>query len=662
MTGRGRVVNRGARAALLLVSIVAAYGLAGAEARRPDPPPPLSIRITSPLGRTGAAGVVRIVAQVHGATPGAPVRFFVDNVMLGEVRDGPPYAVEWADENPFAPREITAEVVDPLGTTARDVVFLKPFEITETAEVSSVVLETAVQDRFGRFVTGIGPSGFTVLEDGLPQSLDVVRPETLPATYVLLIDSSQSMNRRMDFVRDAAASLAGYLRFSDRIVVAPFSKTIGTITGPTDDRQTVSDAIARIGSQGGTAIADSLVAAAGLMNGMEGRHALVLITDGYDEHSTRSFEEAIVAVQKSGTAVYVVGIGGVAGISIKGERMLKALATATGGRAFFPAREIELRPIHELVAADVQRRYLISYTPSNQKVDGTYRRITVTASDPTWVVRTRPGYFAPKPPPVRPSIEFTMVDTAKQLLDVSADDLQVFEDGAEQAVEVFQEAVTPISIVFALDESGSMKKAADTMKSAARSFVESLRPQDPLATMLFADKAFFAHDLSTNRSWALEAIDQYQANGGTALNDAVFNALMRLKGIEGRRVVVVMTDGRDENNPGTGPGSAHTFDDVIERLKSVEATVFPIGLGTRIDRDVLERLARESGGEAAFPEDVSLLGQEFRRIVENLRKRYVLGYTSTNSARDGKWRKVEIRSRRKGMVAVSRGGYFAPAR
>jgi VWFA-related protein len=200
------------------------------------------------------------------------------------------------------------------------------------------------------------------------------------------------------------------------------------------------------------------------------------------------------------------------------------------------------------------------------------------------------------------------------------------------------------------------------MKSAARSFVESLRPQDPLATILFADKALFAHDLSTNRSWALEAIDQYQASGGTALNDAVFNALMRLKGIEGRRVVVVMTDGRDENNPGTGPGSVHTFDDVLERLRSVEATVFPIGLGTRIDRDVLERLARESGGEAAFPEDVSVLGQEFRRIVENLRKRYVLGYTSTNSTRDGKWRKVEIRSRRKGMVAVSRGGYFAPAR
>lgn len=650
------------RAAWLLLVAVVAVARPGAAVRAPDPLQPLTIRITSPLGRTGMAGVLRIVAQVHGAAAGSPVRFFVDNVMLGQVQDGPPWALEWADDNPFEAREISAEVTDALGRSARDVVFLKPYEVTETAEVSSVVLEASVQDRFGRFVTGIGPDGFAVLEDGVAQTLDIVRPETLPATFTLLVDSSQSMNRRMDFVRDAAATLAGYLRPKDQIIVAPFSKTIGVLTGPTDDRQTVMDAISRIGSQGGTAIADCLIESARMVTGVQGRNAIILITDGYDEHSMHSFDDAIAAVQKSGAEVYVVGIGGVAGISIKGERALRRLAGETGGRAFFPAREIELKPVHELVAADVQLRYLISYTPKNQKVDGTWRKISVKASDPTWAVRTRSGYFAPKPPPVRPSVEFTMVDTARQLLDVSADDLLVFEDGVEQKVEVFQEAVTPISIVFALDESGSMKNAADAMKAAARSFVESLRPQDPLAMILFSDKSLFAHDLSTTRAWSLEAIDQYKASGGTALYDAVYDALARLRGIEGRRVVVVMTDGRDENNPGTAPGSAHRFDDVLERLHSVEATVFPIGLGTKIDRGVLERLAKESGGEAAFPLEVTGLGQEFRRIVENLRKRYVISYTSTNSTRNGKWRKVDIRSRRGGMTAVSRGGYFAPAR
>lgn len=649
---------------VLLIGLAAARALHGsASPAQSAAEPPIAVRITSPLGRTGATGLVRIVAQVNGSGPATKsVRFFVDDVLLGEVHDGPPWALEWSDENPFEPRQISVEASDALGHTARDAVFLKPFEVAEESKVSAVLLETSVQDRFGRYVTGIDAAAFSVAEDGVPQHLDLVRSETLPATYTLLVDSSQSMARRIDFVRDAAGTLAGALRAKDRIIIAPFSRTLTSVTGPTDDQRTVTEAISAITSKGGTAILDSLQAAAGMVSGLEGRHAIVLITDGYDEHSTVSIEDALGAVQRAGASVYVVGIGGVAGISIKGERLLRRIASETGGKAFFPAREFELRPVHQQVASDVQMRYVLAYTPSNQKVDGAWRKVTVTASNPAWTIRTRPGYFAPKPSPIRPSLEFTMIDTEKRLLDVAADDLQVFEDGAEQVIEVFQEAVEPISIVFALDTSGSMKKVTEEIKAAARSFVGSLRPQDPLALILFGDKARFAHDLSTNRQWSFDAIDRYKAIGGTALYDGVNDALLRLRGIAGRRVVIVMTDGRDENNPGTGPGSVQTFAGVLERLKAVDATVFTIGLGTKLDRTVLERLASESGGEAAFPEDVSGLGPEFRRIVENLRRRYVLGYTSTNSAHDGGWRKVEIRSRRPGVRVVSRGGYFAPAR
>jgi Ca-activated chloride channel homolog len=652
------------RAAFALAGLALALTTPLTGSIRPDNLLPLSVRITSPLGRTGATGVVRIVVQVSGDASAAvsSVRFFVNNHLLGESTEGPPWAVEWSDDNPFEPAEISAEVSDVLGRTARDAVLLKPYEVVERSEVSSVLVETSVQDSLGRFVTGISPAAFSLLEDGVPQVLDVIRPETLPATYTLLIDSSHSMHRRMDFVRRAAATLAENLRPQDRIVVIPFSKTLGTLTGPTNDRATVSETISGIRSAGGTAILDSVEQAAQIAAGMEGRQAIVLITDGYDEHSTHSFADVLASVQKSGASVYVVGIGGVAGISIKGERLLKQLAQSTGGRVFFPAREIELQPVHEQVAADVQQRYLLSYTPSNQKVDGTWRRIEVQAANAGWVVRAKPGYFAPKPPPVRPSLEFTMVDSNRQLLQVAASDLQVFEDGTEQQLEVFQEAVAPVSIVFALDTSGSMKKVAEQVKEAARSFVRALRPEDPLGLLLFSDRAQFAHDISTTRSWSLAAIDQYQANGGTALYDATWNALMRLRGIEGRRVVVLMTDGRDENNRGDGPGSVHRFDDVLEKLRTVDATVFIIGLGTRIDREPLQRLATESAGEAAFPEDVSSLPQEFRRILENLRRRYIIAYTSTNSSRNGAWRKVDIRSRHPGMTVVSRGGYFAPER
>ena len=433
------------------------------------------------------------------------------------------------------------------------------------------------------------------------------------------------------------------------------------MTGPTDDRATVSQAISNIRPNGGTAILDCLEEGAALGSALEGRHVLVLITDGYDEHSTKPFGDVLQTVQKDGATVYVVGIGGVAGHQPQRGTPAPPGRRGDGGKSLLSCPRVRVEPVHEQVASDVLQRYLIGYTPTNQKADGTWRHITLRTEDPSWTVRTRPGYFAPKPPPIRPSLEFTMIDTNRELLEVAAGDLQVFEEGTEQQLDVFQEAVAPVSIVFALDTSGSMKKVAEQVKEAARSFVQALRPEDSLGLILFADRAVFAHDLSTTRAWSLEAIDRYQASGGTALYDATWNALMRLRGVEGRRVVVLMTDGRDENNPGTGPGSVHGVDQVLERLRSVDATVFTIGLGSKIDREPLERLAQESGGEAAFPEDVSLLPREFRRILENLRRRYVISYTSTNS--DAGWRMAEggYSQPAAGVKVASRGGYFAPA-
>jgi len=634
------------------------------QAPVPQAPSPLVVRITSPLGRTGATGAVRIVAQVtpDGKDEVLAVRFYVDGVQLGEVHKGPPWGIDWTDDSPLDKREIRVDAVDSAGHVGSDSVTLPALEIVDHAEVSSVYVETSVQDKSGRFVTGMGPQGFQLTEDDVPQKLDLVRSEKLPATFTLLIDSSSSMSRRIDFVRDAAANLAGYLRPNDRIIVAPFSKHLEAVTGPTDDRQTVSDAIAAIEPGGGTAILNALSDTAKLISGVNGRHAIILLTDGYDEHSTASFDDALADVQRSGAAVYVVGIGGVAGISLKGERFLRQLASDTGGRAFFPSREIELRPIHELVASEVTLRYVITYTPTNQKVDGAWRKIAVKTMDPELKVRARPGYFAPKPPPVRPTIEFTLTDTNPTPHDMTIDELQVVEDGVPQKLEAFQEATTPVSIVFALDASGSMKKAAEPLKAAARSFVEQVRPEDSLATLLFSDKVRFEHDLTTRRDWSLDAINHYVANGGTALYDAVYDSLSRLKGIEGRRIVIVMTDGRDENNPGTAPGSAHSFAEVLEHLKKVDATVFTVGLGPKIDRPVLDQLAAVSGGEAYFPQDVSVLATDFNRILETLRRRYVISYTSTNSTRDGAWRKVDITSVRSGISVASRGGYFAPAK
>ena len=621
------------------------------------------MRITSPLGRLGLPGAIRIVAQVNHPPQLAleSVRFYVNDTLIGDDREGPPYAVEWTDANPFEPTRIRVDATDARGT-ASDSIELAPFEILETTGVSRVLLDATVLDKAGRFVGGLDAASFRVLENDEPQTIDLASIESLPVTYTLLVDASQSMHARMEFVRRAAGRLADFLRPDDRIVVAPFAKSVGPITGPTGDRDTVAGAVQAISSRGGTAISDGLIEASRLLPGTDRRHVIVLITDGYDEHSQAKMEDALVAVKSARAEVYVIGVGGIAGISLKGERALRQIAQQTGGRVFFPFRDQELPAVHEQVAGDVRQRYLLSFSPTNQVADGAWRRITVVTTDASHRIRTRAGYFAPKPPPVRPSLEFTVTGANRELVDLTRDDLVVLEDGVAQTVDTFQEAVAPVSVVLALDASGSMTRAADGVRTAALSFIEALRPEDALSVLLFADSSAFAHRLTTDRQQSIAAANAYIARGGTALYDGLTDALMAVKQADGRKVIVLLSDGRDEDNAGTGPGSARSQNDVFLALAQTDATIYPIGLGPRVDRAFLQRLAAESGGAAYFPDDVSNLRNDYSRIVEELRRRYVVSYTSTNGARDGAWRAVEITTRQDELTVRSRGGYAAPER
>jgi Ca-activated chloride channel family protein len=625
---------------------------------------PPSVRITSPLGRTGKPGAVRIVAQIAPAAGRAiaQVTFSVDGAAVATVKSGPPYAADWTDDNPFARRQIVVEAADDAGDVGRDEVVLQPFELTETSEVTSVLVEAGVYDARGRPIRSLAAPDFVLEEDGKAQKPDMISQETLPTLFALLVDSSQSMSRNMDFVREAAGRLTDYLRERDRVLVAPFAARLKAVTGPAHDRQTILDAVADIRAEGGTAVNDVVIETVTRLGGGEGRRVVVLITDAYDENSRATLDDAVAAAKRAGITVYTVGIGGVAGISMRGHDTLKALATATGGRAFFPARPDELPEVYEVLASDAQTRYLVTYTPTNQRRDGTWRTISLRTVARDLVVKARTGYFAPKPPPVRPSIEFTAMDVRNQYLQVSADDLLVLEDGVEQKVDTFQEATTPVSLVLALDASGSMKKSTDKVVEAARAFVQSVRPEDKLAVVVFADQSVVSQDLTYDRDAVGRTIDEYKAEGGTALYDALCDSFALVKPIPGRRAVVVLTDGRDENNPGTAPGSTRVYDDVKRALQESEVAVFTVGLGTKIDPERLKALAGMSGGQAYFPTEISELTAEFQRVTENLRHRYVIGYTSTNGKRDGSWRTVEIRSRTAGIVVSSRNGYFAPDR
>ncbi|MBL8137471.1 MAG: VWA domain-containing protein [Acidobacteria bacterium] len=624
-------------------------------------PAPLTVRLTSPLGRTGVPGVIRVVAQVQSTAPEGrlPVRFFVDDALIGLDEDGPPYSVEWTDENPYEARRIRVEA-STVDDIASDEVTLPPLEVLEETTVSSVLVEATVVDADGRYVGWLEKGDFTLFEDGAPQPLDLVQLQEVPTTFTLLVDASQSLNRRIRMVRAAALRLASKLRPGDRVIIAPFRTTVDATTGPTDDPTTIADAVSAIRSRGGTAILDALSTLPDKFSAIEGRHVVILITDGYDEQSKTTYDDALRALQRLQATVYVVGIGGVAGISLKGELLLRRIATQMGGRAFFPTREEELPDVHAAVAADAFRRYLLSYTPENQAADGRFRAITLKVVNPDYRIRTREGYFAPKPPPVRATIEFSAADVAGATPNLAIDDLRVTEDGVPQKVDTFQEAVAPISIAMLLDTSGSMRRALPAAQDAARAFVTALRPTDPLALIRFSDRVVFEHELSERREATLDAIGRLTASGGTALFDGLHDSMAFLRQRPGRRAIVLLSDGRDENNPGTGPGSQHTLDDVLALLRETDTVVYAIGLGASVDRPALEQLAERSGGLALFPADTDSLEAEYRRVLGDLRRRYVLAYTSTNSLRDGAWREVSVTTTAPAVTIRAGRGYFAP--
>ena len=216
----------GMNAARSRVARVCVRGRGGRGRRARRRPRARAFRITSPLGRTGLSGTIRIVARLDAADDKAPQRvdFLVDQVPLASDTDGPPYEALWVDENPFERRELSARAVFESGPALTDTVVLDPMSVTEVTEVTSVALDTSVLNAKGQFVRGLTAANFTVSENDDPQGIDVVTQRREPALFAVLVDSSQSMAYRADGLRAAARKLLEPLAPDDEVLVAPFSK------------------------------------------------------------------------------------------------------------------------------------------------------------------------------------------------------------------------------------------------------------------------------------------------------------------------------------------------------------------------------------------------------------------------------------------------------
>jgi Ca-activated chloride channel family protein len=271
--------------------------------------------------------------------------------------------------------------------------------------------------------------------------------------------------------------------------------------------------------------------------------------------------------------------------------------------------------------------------------------------------------------------------------DLAVSDFKVFENDHSQAIDRFSAERRPLRIAVVLDTSLSME--GDKLKSAiaaAGEFLNVLEYGDEGLVITFSDDVRIACDLTSNRSEMETAIRKVEAKGGTSLYDAIFKASERLAEFEGRRVLVVLSDGRDEAANGLEPGSLHTLEEAQERALRNEVMVFAIGLGRSLARDakalranptaraeemdffgrkplvtILDAIAQTTGGAAVFAPGAGQLRKSFEAVAADLRHQYALAYRSDDKRHDGAWRAIKVVVSRPGVSVTNRKGYYAPS-
>ena len=239
---------------------------------------------------------------------------------------------------------------------------------------------------------------------------------------------------------------------------------------------------------------------------------------------------------------------------------------------------------------------------------------------------------------------------------LTADDFALYEDGVRQDVSFFQ-ANLPLDVVLAVDFSASMVRAMESVRLAARRFIGALPEDARLGLIAFNDRIFVAAREESDRRVLAEAVDALpRPFGGTALLDALVEAL-RLHG-DGfaHRAVVLFSDGDDQD-------SLTVIEHVEQRIRASQATVHVVtlGRGRAIDRirALLDRLTRVSGGRSFAIERIEDLSDVLAAIGATLRDRYVLAYEPANPGGDGTWRAIEVRTRNRRHVVTAREGYLA---
>jgi Ca-activated chloride channel family protein len=259
-----------------------------------------------------------------------------------------------------------------------------------------------------RYATDLTAEDFQVFEDGVKQDVSYFTRANLPIALSVLLDTSASMESRLQTAQDAAIGFARRLREQDLAEIIDFDSRVVVLQSFTSHFPELERAIRRTSAGGSTSLYNAVYIALKDLKKVIAtnvdeirRQAIVVLSDGEDTSSLLPFEEVLDLAKRSDTAIYAIGLrspesGSSASRGFKeAEFVLKQLTQETGGRAFFPNQATELGNIYNQISDELSSQYTVAYTSKNLKKNGAWRRIVVRVARPNLFARTKQGYFGP---------------------------------------------------------------------------------------------------------------------------------------------------------------------------------------------------------------------------------------------------------------------------
>jgi len=271
------------------------------------------------------------------------------------------------------------------------------------AEVTRVNMLFTVTDKKGRFVTDLTKADFQIFESKKQQQILEFTSETdLPLRLAILIDTSNSIRDRFRFQQEAATNfINSVMREQDKAVVVSFDTSAEVVADLTNNTNDLENAVRNLRPGGGTSLYDAIYFACKdkLMRDQpmyKFRRAMVILSDGEDNESRYSRDQALEMAQRADTVIYTISTN-ISHIETDGDKVMRYLAEETGGVAFFPFQAKDLNQSFENIANELRHQYNLFYRPEPLKTDGLYHPVQIRVKGrKDLIVRARKGYYARK--------------------------------------------------------------------------------------------------------------------------------------------------------------------------------------------------------------------------------------------------------------------------